>query len=68
MIRLNLDTADVERLLQGKLVVKHKNLPGGSRARTLGVVIEIGLPRVDVAALQGALNRIIDGEGRELLP
>ena len=41
MIRLSLETADIERLLQGKTVTKHKQLPGGSRARQLGVVVEI---------------------------
>ena len=65
MIRLTLDTADIERLLRGKTVTKHKSIPGSGRAMMQGVVIEMMLPHLNVAALQGALNRIIDGEGRE---
>ena len=51
MIRLTLDTADIERLLRGKTVIKHKSMHGTGRA---------------MMQVQGALNRIIDGDGREL--
>lgn len=66
MIRLTLSTEDVERLLQGKTVVKHKHMAGTGRAMMQGVVIELHLPRLDVAVVQGTLNRILSGEGREI--
>ena len=68
MISIRLDTADLERLLQGKSVIKHKPLANRGRAMMQGVVIEMTLPRLDVAVVQGTLNRILDGEGREFLP
>lgn len=60
MIRLLLETADIERLLQGKTVTKHKSLAGSGRAGRTGVVIEVVLPHYEIAALYGALNRIVD--------
>lgn len=62
MIRVVLETADIERLLQGKSVMKHKSLALNVRSYKAGVVIEMLLPRFDATAVQGALNRAIGGE------
>lgn len=60
MIRLLLETADIERLLQGKSVVKHKSIAMNSRATRTGVVIEVVLPSYEIAAVYATLNRIVD--------
>jgi hypothetical protein len=59
MIRLTLDTSDIDGLLQGKTVIKHKTLAIASRAHSTGVVVEVVLTQIDYTALQGALNRVL---------